>query len=511
YVRKAEDEISPVLCKDKDVSEKNKNRILNDFQNNWKIIAEKFSPDLVKFIFKNLYAFYVLKNGNYLQICGATDYMKKPNLQKLHETNVKKTAFKNKISFLGTLYNYDITEKFPKNHMLNKYGESNISARNMVYIIFDGVSASSNDKISRIKKEYTKIQKIFKILTHNFKKIKIKTLLNKFCSSRNIQKINDKYASNNFVPRCNKSGLRSLKDGGSIIEVPPSLHSTHCDPGKVRFFPKYNSVRVIFAFPELNKNYSTNFIQIILNSLLRDSRKVRGSSLLAFHDLSSKLSDFSQQIHSSPTLLYFVIADIKDFYHSIDRSNLFNVLDDFLPEMFISRGYSAYNLLTKSTSKFNTFSLKNIYSSCYENLTECMNNSLKRIRNSIIIDTVNAKKYPKRYIISIIMNILDSCCFRINNSIYKLTAGLPQGLKISGVLANIYLSHLEYMNLGPLLSSHSENRDSLLIRWSDDYLFITSSLFKYNLFIPTLRQSCHQYSLKLNESKPPSDRWGFKK
>ncbi|KAF0990066.1 hypothetical protein HZS_4301 [Henneguya salminicola] len=60
------------------------------------------------------------------------------------------------------------------------------------------------------------------------------------------------------------------------------------------------------------------------------------------------------------------------------------------------------------------------------------------------------------------------------------------------------------MNLQPFTSKIS-TQDSLLLRWVDDFLFITPSISKLNIFRSALMQACNKYSLQINDNK-----WNFR-
>lgn len=68
--------------------------------------------------------------------------------------------------------------------------------------------------------------------------------------------------------------------------------------------------------------------------------------------------------------------------------------------------------------------------------------------------------------------LLQQLAIFYGKSVFRQNKGIPQGLSVSGVLCSVYFSHLENQYLDFLDSKHN----NLLMRLTDDYLFVSDSL-----------------------------------
>lgn len=83
------------------------------------------------------------------------------------------------------------------------------------------------------------------------------------------------------------------------------------------------------------------------------------------------------------------------------------------------------------------------------------------------------------------------------NLMIFVALGIPQGSKISPLLCNYYLGHLENTEFPEILS----DLDSLLLRWVDDFLLMTYSLDYAKAFLFSMIDGFPEYNCTIKPEK----------
>lgn len=115
-----------------------------------------------------------------------------------------------------------------------------------------------------------------------------------------------------------------------------------------------------------------------------------------------------------------------------------------------------------------------------------------------------------------IKNMLKNNMLQMDNRFYVQIAGIPQGHRLSSLLCCFYYGHLERTLIYPFLKKASKdvsakdcNREKELItptsykllRFIDDYLFVSTSRDQATSFYHRLKQGFKDYNCFMNEKK----------
>lgn len=125
-------------------------------------------------------------------------------------------------------------------------------------------------------------------------------------------------------------------------------------------------------------------------------------------------------------------------------------------------------------------------------------------------------------ILSDIKEVVQQSILKLENKFYLQTVGIPQGSIISPLLCSFYFGHLERNVIIPFLDRalHRSNAaavsnscisdskddvtppvDRLLLRFMDDFLFLTNSKQQATLFFTRLRRGFLDYNCYMNDEK----------
>lgn len=121
---------------------------------------------------------------------------------------------------------------------------------------------------------------------------------------------------------------------------------------------------------------------------------------------------------------------------------------------------------------------------------------------TIFLDRPRKRIVSKSNLMENITNVCKNCVIRFGNQIYKLKRGLPQGLSISSVLSSFYYSCMERQALSSIYDStvFSSEKD-LVLRLTDDYLFISKDQPKIKKMVDCLSMQSHKYKYSFNKKK----------
>ena len=115
-----------------------------------------------------------------------------------------------------------------------------------------------------------------------------------------------------------------------------------------------------------------------------------------------------------------------------------------------------------------------------------------------------------------INNMLKNNMLQIDKNFYVQTAGIPQGHRLSSLLCCFYYGHLETTLIYPFLEESSRDASATecngekelitppsykLLRFIDDYLFVSTSRDQATRFYQRLKQGFPEYNCVMNDKK----------
>lgn len=324
---------------------------------------------------------------------------------------------------------------------------------------------------------------------------------------------------------------------------------------RLRLLPKVNGIRPLMNLSSCvdpnarSVNRSLEMVhRVLVFELERQSKRLTGASVRNLDEIYARLKPLILQIRScakcmqrrkanpDAPLLYCASVDIAQCFDNIRPAKLYQILKKMiLEDEYLVRKHwvfqqavptvSMSSLYHKSKSgsgkskhikmerpAFTSGDLK-----CFEDVVaDC------RARNVIFVDGVLYDYLTKEAILRLLKEHLLSNFVQYQNRSYVQRQGIPQGSVLSTTLCNIYMAHFERRVLWQQMKTRSsdfrrsvgdhggcQDSDRLgccsdheaLLRYTDDFLFLSSDVSRANGFINQMHQGNDEYGCYVNSAK----------
>ena len=117
--------------------------------------------------------------------------------------------------------------------------------------------------------------------------------------------------------------------------------------------------------------------------------------------------------------------------------------------------------------------------------------------DSVVVDGVVHPFEMRQNLIEMLEEHICNHLIRVGKGIYRQTNGIPQGSVVSTILCGLYYGQFEISHLEEL----SKKRRNLMLRYIDDFLFVTPHLNDAVQFMTLLHQGIPQYGIEIQQSK----------
>lgn len=116
---------------------------------------------------------------------------------------------------------------------------------------------------------------------------------------------------------------------------------------------------------------------------------------------------------------------------------------------------------------------------------------------AIIADKVLGRKLERRKLLNMLDEHINHTMTRIGKNWFRLRKGIPQGSVLSTILCSFFYARLDHDHL----DGFAESGNSLLMRYVDDILYITSDLQKANELLCVSLLGFPNYGVVINREK----------
>ncbi|CAA7028722.1 unnamed protein product [Microthlaspi erraticum] len=275
---------------------------------------------------------------------------------------------------------------------------------------------------------------------------------------------------------------------------------------RFRFLPKANGVRMLVDFSSSSRSQSLRDTHAVLKDIQLKEPDVLGSSVFDHDGFYRNLGPYLIHLRSQsgePPPLFFVIADVYKAFDSVDQGKLLDVMRSVLKEEHVlnrcrlvccgKRSRWVSNILVSSDkdATFSRFTSTVPY------------NALQ----SIMVDQGENHLVRKENLMAWIEDMLKKNMLQLDKSLYTQIAGIPQGHRLSSLLCCFYYGHLERTLIYPFLEEADREKELItpqsykLLRFIDDYLFVSTSRDQAMSFYYRLKQGFPDYNCFMNEKK----------
>jgi telomerase reverse transcriptase len=224
-------------------------------------------------------------------------------------------------------------------------------------------------------------------------------------------------------------------------------------------------------------------------------------------DIFKRLSDFKSRLrkrHSNfgSMPLYFLKLDIAGAFDCIDQKRLLAIVDDVIHgERYITQRY--VRITASRSHPLRTWprvavaeEMHDPFDAFAHRLTQ-----LHSLRDTILVDAGNAEFCERT-------NLIDLLCEHINNNLIKIgkdicrqKVGIPQGSTLSTMLCNYYLARMER----ELSVQRASDEQDLLMRYTDDFLFVTTEIDSARRFFQNVQRASVAYNCVIAAEKSLSN------
>ncbi|XP_078182261.1 telomerase reverse transcriptase-like [Carex rostrata] len=290
---------------------------------------------------------------------------------------------------------------------------------------------------------------------------------------------------------------------------------------RFRFLPKENCLRPLAnlnkpsRLPVLNKRYqsvnsSLNELHVILKTIKVQNPNLLGSSVFDYNDVYEKLHGFISKVKDGTVSMpevFIVVADVSKAFDSIDQDKLLKIMEGRIMQNdeYIVGNYKQVLSRKNFVSPVYNASLGSII---WHNEGSCESNTVVQFSSSsgLFVAQAAHKKKKKYDLHRLLTEHVKKNIVKIGHDLYLQKVGIAQGSIISSLLCSFYLGHLEETLLQPYLGKLEETgngqaQQSLLMRYLDDFIFVSTSKQQALGFFERLRRGFREYNCYMNCKK----------
>lgn len=255
----------------------------------------------------------------------------------------------------------------------------------------------------------------------------------------------------------------------------------------------------------IQQNHSINSILNttfhVLNLERQEHPELLGSSVFGPQDVHERLLSFKKRIQqrykeSTPTL-YFVKMDVAGAFDCIDQTKLLEIVHEIIrhDRYVVQR----YNKLTLSNGQpFRTWPKVACPEEDHEPFLILAQHlaEMQAWRSTIVSDSVVYPQCDKKSLIWLLNEHISNNLIKVGKDFCLQTVGIPQGSSLSTLLCCYYLAKMEE----ELRLTGVEN-ESLLMRYTDDFLFISTDINLAKKFFVNVLQGSAKFNCSIAPEK----------
>ncbi|KAE8661447.1 Telomerase reverse transcriptase, putative isoform 2 [Hibiscus syriacus] len=215
-----------------------------------------------------------------------------------------------------------------------------------------------------------------------------------------------------------------------------------------------------------------------------------------YNDVYKKLRPFITSLKNVSTTMpgvYIVAADVSKAFDSVDQDKLLRMIEEVMSPMLVDETVDP-------------------------GLTNLLSSVSRRSLFGVLVDQGFCSKILKQQLFFDLRQLLKCNVVQLDTKFYLQKLGIPQGSIISTHLCSLYYGHMDKHVIFPYLERVMEALSSrlmpfdssdaaifppayLLLRFVDDFLFISTSKELASDFLSMLRRGFPDYNCYMNEEK----------
>ncbi|KAK8949965.1 Telomerase reverse transcriptase [Platanthera guangdongensis] len=337
-----------------------------------------------------------------------------------------------------------------------------------------------------------------------------------------------------------RSTVSHLKDLNYSILDRASLEKILCERVKVQSkFIWYKSV-----------NNVLHELYVVLKSIKAEDPNKLGASVFDYNEVYQRLYQFITRVRNGSEdfhKLFIVVADVAKAYDSIDQDMLIGIMNDVIPrDTYFFRNYSRF-VCTKNSIKVMPYRLGSFHCSKNHDIMKIEASIQLNSSRHVFIDKGTGVEVSNHMLHRVLSEHLKHNILQIGPDYYLQEVGITQGSVLSSLLCSFYYGYLERNVIFPFLekayeiSSRADKRElefldaddhenklpknasssfnstevrvshkpitnsnkpqNLLLRFVDDFLFISTSEQQASSFFTRMRRGFKAFNSYMNFKK----------
>lgn len=237
----------------------------------------------------------------------------------------------------------------------------------------------------------------------------------------------------------------------------------------------------------------------VLTHISHARPELLGSSLLGLDEIAKRIAEFKSRHIVGRRPLFFVKLDVQSCYDSIPHGKLSDIVTGKVlqKENYHVQKYDVLKSIHGRTKKI--FKKYATPTSDFVGLTKFALASLKGrpATARVLVDKVVGHAIDRHEISRSLLEHICGNTVAISGKCHRQTVGIPQGSILSSLLCSLFYGDMDRECLGKFLDSP----ESLLMRFIDDMLFVTTSYQQANEFIQAIYPGFTEYGVQINLAK----------
>ncbi|KAH6796056.1 hypothetical protein C2S51_037042 [Perilla frutescens var. frutescens] len=257
--------------------------------------------------------------------------------------------------------------------------------------------------------------------------------------------------------------------------------------GAYRFFKSVNSV--------------LQDVHVVLKGLREKEPGKLGSSVFDYNDVYKKLVPFLLYLKKGSTNMpnvFMVVSDVSKAFDSVNHDKLLSVMNDVIFEDEFTLEKFTQVICTRKSVRSDQH-LMLAHHDIVAASTRIRSRLPTQSLGSVVVKKEVHRKIRKEEMKSILKEHITRNVVQLGNKLYLQHIGIPQGSVVSSLLCSFYYGHMERNVVFPFLEKCCG--EYLLLRFIDDFFFISTSKRQASMFFSRLERGVGDYNCSMNKEK----------
>lgn len=238
----------------------------------------------------------------------------------------------------------------------------------------------------------------------------------------------------------------------------------------------------------------------ILTYERKTNSELLGSSVFGADDILPRMRKYKEDLRldSKGRLppLYFVKVDVRKAFDTIVHDKLLDIIKDLMQhDSYVVQSHSRV-MSHSEPNKKNWIRKEEAQPQAYSSFQEEATGMAKALRHVIFVDHVAYTVEERDHAMATLEQHITGNLIKIGRNFFQQHTGIAQGSKVSTLLCCYFYADLERKRL-----EFTNRRESLLMRYTDDFLFVTTNISDARRFFNVMCKGHSDYGCFVSAEK----------